>query len=400
MIKSLKRIYQHYLTKASFCILFGAFLIVVSINMQLKHVQKDVNAKSSTEAKFTSETSQSGQISTLADSTLAKKTESSPTSKPSASDHASESADYFSFEVITSLIAHIGIAFLLIGLVSIIVEMDHWVHYFQKRVADVIIENEHLESLSQDGLIQIQTSVLKAYFKNNDIAGIDGFLQYYQNHIQYLIGAPFRVNVDCIFLIQYYDSSKEHFRVTETLSWECKRNKTAIQEFIDYQPEPDEFEELKIKKLEFSHEKIENGSIEIKEEDIKKTFSTQHGGMRFPILPTWKEMDGLKVKIETEYKISIHKFLAWRMAAPSRGVSMIVNYPTDFDFRKESYVMESYGKNYNNTFDKTDLVHDGFVRFATSGWVLPNEGITFQLVRKKPLAASVPPPSTAAVAEH
>jgi hypothetical protein len=75
---------------------------------------------------------------------------------------------------------------------------------------------------------------LKAYFKNSEIGGRDGFLGYYQKNIQGIIGMPFRTNVTMNLQIKFDHNSIDVLRIQETLTYTCMANLGNIQENICY----------------------------------------------------------------------------------------------------------------------------------------------------------------------
>ncbi len=62
-----------------------------------------------------------------------------------------------------NLVGHIGIGFIVIGVLSILVETSHWVDYFKERLTEIVIDRKYLGNLSQDELINLQTDILKAF---------------------------------------------------------------------------------------------------------------------------------------------------------------------------------------------------------------------------------------------
>src|SRR5215207_6049657 len=52
-------------------------------------------------------------------------------------------------EIGVKLIEHLGIAAIVLGVVSIIVEFRDWQEYFQKRLADIVIERKYLNTLDR-----------------------------------------------------------------------------------------------------------------------------------------------------------------------------------------------------------------------------------------------------------
>jgi len=72
-------------------------------------------------------------------------------------------------ELFVNFFSHVGIGFLAVGLISIMLDMDHWIHYFEERLKKIVVDKKYLENLDSVSLTNLQVEVLKAYFKNDSI---------------------------------------------------------------------------------------------------------------------------------------------------------------------------------------------------------------------------------------
>lgn len=289
-------------------------------------------------------------------------------------------------EFISQLFSHIGIGCIAIGVITILLDMGHWTHYFESRLSKIVVEKKYLEKLDTDSLINLQTEVLKAYFKNDDIGGHGGFLEYYQRNIQTIIGMPFRTTVMMNLKIEFKDDdpNSSELKIYETLSYICMSNSGKVQENVCYLPE--------------RHEKYEiaNFHVTLQHDKFKSKLGDKNGQVNFD-LHTLKEKkacvlitdgfdldikdyceDGLNVIVNAEYTSSIDRFIAWRMSHPSRNVIINLNFPKDLILAKEFFFNEN--DSYTEKLDEAN----GNYYLAVHDWLLPDEGITFQLHKPNP----------------
>lgn len=278
-----------------------------------------------------------------------------------------------------NLISHLGIGGIVIGVLGILFDTRHWIDYFKERLKEIVIEKEYLDKYSLDELTSLQKDVLKAYFKDQNIGGTEGFLNYYQEHIQAIIGNPFRMNVIADFHIKYLDKSKDKLVVDEVIIFQCKSNRGKIQKEIKYIPEKNEFEKVEIISVKLEHETFEfpKGGKEILIEFASFDEAwLQPEGLGF-IMPMkeYEDWDGLKITLTLRFIISTQRFISWKMAYITKGLSITINYPDDINIEKMFYCMQ-------NNIKELPGNYDGHCRWGSDGWILPNEGIAFQFIPK------------------
>lgn len=72
-------------------------------------------------------------------------------------------------ELLVELIKEIGIALIILGAFSIIIETRAWKEYFGKRLSDILMEQKFLNNLKPEQLANFQTNLLKAYLQNKNL---------------------------------------------------------------------------------------------------------------------------------------------------------------------------------------------------------------------------------------
>ncbi len=88
------------------------------------------------------------------------------------------------------LLDHLAIALFSVGLIAIIIEFRDWQEYFQKRIAETILQQSYLRMLDKDQLIALQTNTLKAFFQVEDLDRKDSFLEFFHSRIHKYIASP------------------------------------------------------------------------------------------------------------------------------------------------------------------------------------------------------------------
>jgi hypothetical protein len=275
-------------------------------------------------------------------------------------------------KILITLLAHFGIGALVIGILSILIETSHWIEYFKDRLMEIVVQPKYLEKLSPEELTTLQTESLKAYFKDNSIAGKNGFLQYYQRNIQKFVASPYRTNIQSDIRIEYSNSDNDKIMVHEEMSWECRATGGKIQDTVQWEPNAFEFEKVEDLQLIIEHPLISTGTIYFGKRELEEKFKTNNDGFIFP-LREYITLDGLRIKIISDVIVSKNKFLAWRMAHPSRGISLSVRYPQDLNINKELF---GIGEDCFEINDKGK----GYYKLSSQKWILPDEGIVFELL--------------------
>ena len=74
-------------------------------------------------------------------------------------------------KTLIELIGHLGIGAIILGVLSILLGLRHWTEYFKERLVDIVMEKSYMDRLTEPALLELQTDVLKSYFKNDTYRG-------------------------------------------------------------------------------------------------------------------------------------------------------------------------------------------------------------------------------------
>lgn len=296
--------------------------------------------------------------------------------------------------IYSSSLSSLGISIVLFSLISILMDMDSWKDYFIERLKSILMDHEYLKSLDEKTLKTVQTNVLKAQFKNNNIDNEGSFLEYFHKHLHKYISTPYRQDVHAT-LIMEKDLISGNIKVKDKVTYKCRAISGIIQENIRWIPDEDEFvsvESLEIyikipenhkncgkeiliansnKKIkpEKLKEFISNKNIELTEESYtEEKFDLKRNGLDIPIAEV-SEIDNLIVTTISQYVISEGNFQYWQMSHPTKNFTITISYPKDQKIQFKTLVIDDWGGDITN--------EDGFLSFKYNHWALPQSGLAW-----------------------
>ena len=295
--------------------------------------------------------------------------------------------------VVGKLVEHLGVALIILGLVSVITDFDEWRKYFQERLAETIVKRDYLETLEEDQLLSLQTDTLKAFFNVEDIDRKGSFLEYFHEKIRDYIGSPYREDTNITTNVTFADAKKDTLVIEETTSYECRKVGKFIQEHIQWFYG---FEDVK-----------EVNNYEVRIEIPKKVFESPEFKSRYPnqsenpiiflmdntklekldkdkkfgfklSVKDYNEINGLKITIDTKYVIEKSMHLAWKMTQPSKRVLFIFTFPEELEISSTTFGIAK---------EDFEVQHKkGFYSINYDSWMLPYSGVAFQFSDKKVVA--------------
>jgi hypothetical protein len=193
----------------------------------------------------------------------------------------------------------LSVALMGLGIFGILLDSKNWREYFGERLKEIVIDNSYLKTLDSGTLKQLQTSVLKAQFNNQQIDKDGSFLEYFHLHLHKFISEPYREDVSTEVLMKKLEGS-EDFLVTDKVRYVCRASGGKIQDSIGWKPDPDEFKEVRSLKIKIqfpaNHEKA-GESQEIQVDQTKLNEGVKES------LSEFESIDGLVVIAEAVYVV-------------------------------------------------------------------------------------------------
>ena len=282
------------------------------------------------------------------------------------------------------LVETLGVAIIALGIVNVLIETKDWRNYFEKRLQAIIVNQAYLTQLDKEELLALQTRVMKVYFGDEGVDREGSFLKYFQGNLHDYIGAPFREKVNCQLF--FTAGSDETWAVTDKVSYRCRRAGGTIQQTVRWIEDPGGWQVTALKatvRYPTGHAKA--GKVETLADE---TGSNEHFDKFRQGLPldNYKDVDGLLVDLEAHYTVTRDRFHYWMMAHPSRGFDITITYPPDHIIQFKPLLMND---KLMTKFDRA-----GYLQAGCDDWMLPNNGLVWQ-IRKAPLALPPPTPDSA-----
>jgi hypothetical protein len=306
---------------------------------------------------------------------------------------------------------HLAIALFSVGLIAVLIEFRDWQEYFQKRIAETILQQAYLNTLDRDQLIALQTNTLKAFFKVDDLDRQGSFLEFFHTRLHSYIGSPFREDVDYQIALTRVPGNADYFNVNEVATFKCKAVGASIPNEVSWTTDPEPTvvcEEvsfaLTVPKRFAEKVKATNGATALDTNHLLfrssdnpsrlVQFTSEDGAYRgYKLsLQDFCHMDGLGMKIHARYRMNTTAPLAWGATHPSHRFAVTLSYPPEY-----RALVNWFG------FDG-ESVHEeegnaGFYSLRYDSWLLPDSGMSIHFVNSNaamPHAIS-PNPSLAGI---
>jgi hypothetical protein len=292
--------------------------------------------------------------------------------------------------IIANLMDHIGIAFVSIGMIGIIVDLNDWRKYFQERIADTIIQKNYLERLDHKELINLQTNTLKVLFKAEDIEREESLLNFLHTKIHGFIGSPYREGFDGRLSIECSDDA---YIVEETTTYKCRTVGDSIQDKVKWAMNKENEKEglddysvtieipnnfFQSPEFRTQYPKVSAQKLTICKGDERFDLAENGLGFSFPLLD-YKKIDGLFVEVFAKYRVSANRDIVWIMALPTKRFTSTVNYPRTL--RLDATILGVDQREYR------ERVRSGVYSLSYDAWMLPTTGIMFHIWEPKAASA-------------
>jgi hypothetical protein len=259
----------------------------------------------------------------------------------------------------------LSVALMGLGFFGVLLDSKNWREYFGERLKEIVIDNSYLKTLDQTTLKQLQTSVLKAQFKNYQIDKDGSFLEYFHLHLHKFISEPYREDVSTEVLMATAEDGND-FLVTDKVRYVCRASGGKIQGTVKWKPDPTEFKEVKslFIKVQYPANHEKGGIITKINVDQKKL----NDGID-ESLKEYEDVDGLVVITEAVYIVEIGKFQYWQMAHPTKNCDITITYPKEYNIQFKTLVLEDVVSQITE--------HDGYLKFSYGTWALPQSGLAW-----------------------
>jgi hypothetical protein len=292
---------------------------------------------------------------------------------------ASSAVTYLGLNLLHALVKLLevsGIAFMVLGLIHLVIETESWSEYFRERLREIVTAQSYLNTLDNDRLRALQTSILKAQFKDQQIDREGSFLSYLHSNLHPYIATPYREDVSAEVI---YTDGGDHWDVFDRVTYVCRRAASGIQADVTTQIDTDEYLSIQEFKIEIqfpsTHEK--RGVIEPLYDKIP-----EFGKELAVSLEKYNQVDGLIVSISEKYKIRKDQFQYWTMTNPTKNFDLTLNFPKEYEIQCKHMVLSPESV--------LATCQPGYYKAKYDFWVLPHSGIAWTFTRAATPAQTTP----------
>lgn len=290
------------------------------------------------------------------------------------------------FTTVCDFAFNLGTTLIGLGVITIVIDMPDWRKYFGDRVKEIVVDRKYINSLNENELTQLQVDIYKSLYKNTDIEKEDSFLQYMQNNIQGLISSPYREHVSSSCVIS--DCDDEMFLYKEKLSYTLRTmGRDQINDIVwlwtknEIRGEASFIMTLKCpdfgncsNKNCIGKSKCLDGKYTI---NLKQQVFGNEVGFKDKIANHVNLVDKLQVFLELEYKMKKNKLYTWKMANPTKDISINIIIPSTYE------VDYFVGGLYEHEYIYRHNEDDNSIYFIRDGWMLPSDGLSFLFYKKQ-----------------
>lgn len=280
------------------------------------------------------------------------------------------------YNTFLDLIQSLGIALIGFGLFGILVGTKNWREYFAERLKEVVLEQKFLETMDLDALRDLQTRVMKAFFRDQSIDREGSFLNYFQTNLLKFVSEPYREDV--MSELELREVENDSFIMHDRIMYTCRKAGGILQKKVSWRPDPGEFEDvvsLKIS-IKFPYNHPRKGEVEVlcecpegihEGKNLEETMVTCS-------LDKYKEVDQLIVIVESVYKIRPERFHYWQMAHPTKNFIFLITHPKEYTVQLKPLVLEPESV----TVSQRDMS----ASVKCDSWMLPLSGLAYRFRKK------------------
>jgi hypothetical protein len=300
--------------------------------------------------------------------------------------------------IIVSVTDHVGLGLFAAAILGIVIELPHMHEYFQERIQNTIISRSFINQLSPMEQERLQEQALEAFFGVEELGEEGGFYKFYREKIRRHIGDPYRK--DTTFQVVIERAGNDSFKVSETISFTCKKAGDAILPDVRWTTELDEINE--ILELDFTAKKAEENNSASYCFNAKNNqchgslqpYATGHGY----VLPLgdYASCDGLSITLKVIYIAPSERPFAWGMPCLSDGFSGEIHFPADLEIFADLFGMDEKALPQDRKNLPRDAMGLNICTVSHKNWLLPDDGFSFHFRQKRvPAAPPAPPPAPA-----
>jgi hypothetical protein len=274
-----------------------------------------------------------------------------------------------------SVVQTVGVTVFALGIFNLVIETKDWRDYFEQRIRQIVIEQSYLNQMDTQILNTLQTNVLKALFKDQNIDREGSFLNYFHTNLHKYIAAPYRQDVTCELLCELDKLAESSWLVSERVTYICRKTAASIQKTIEWWVDPQEFVRVDSVLIEiqypFNHPNAGKTEPLIKEPNLQQKGLNKKYEISVS-LEKYSQIDRLIVIITSKYAVNKERFQYWQMAHPTSNFDITITYPPGNGIQVQplginpAFVLSNQGP--------------GYFKMKYDSWMLPESGIAWRIL--------------------
>ncbi|SKA02980.1 hypothetical protein [Sediminibacterium ginsengisoli] len=281
-------------------------------------------------------------------------------------------------ELLNIFLSHIGVGLIIMILLGMYLETDHWSHYFEHRLQNIVIKADFLKIINPEKVIELEKNALESLLGDRKIQKSEEFYKFYRGNLQSAISKPYREQLN--YNLKITESDNDTFLVDEVISYICRSGGATIQEKTGWKPDKGEFNFPASFDVTLRHSLLHGGEMKFDYNKLSETgYAIGEGndrGYNIDLKKAGCLHDGLHVSHHIEYKIARYRFVAWRFATLTNGINVQIDYPDKYLLFVQPFLNSEVG------IKEASMKEIPFV-LESDSWFMEDEGITFQLIQKE-----------------
>lgn len=267
---------------------------------------------------------------------------------------------------------HLAIAFLSIGVVTLLLEFTHLQKYFYGLFAEALTDDRYVQQRSTDKawVKKIQTMLMTGVF--GDSINREGtFFHDYYDQLQNFVGAPYRDQYTGTTAVEDSTTHENAFDIVEVVSFLCCKMGDYITPTIGWTAHQDELIDMTFFQITL---KVPDISEPIKITPDHESLKPHPDWGHMESLEAYKDKDGLAVTLELHYVVKKDRAFATNMGLITKALTWTITFPQDLTIQLDRFVLDDSVAHDTSTLGKCT--------YAYPYWLLPGDGFAFHFRKR------------------
>jgi hypothetical protein len=271
----------------------------------------------------------------------------------------------FGYSLLIEGLKTLGVTGFAVAGLNLWIETEDWTTYFENRMKSIVIEQDYFLGLDKNVLDIALKNLMKARFKDEAVTREDGFLDHFEKNISKYIASPYREDISSI--TTFFEAG-DSWLIKDKVEFVCRKAGGGIQNSIFWSAGEAKIERVIVYIAQPNNDGYAERKIALSSEHDTEAKDKLANGYS---LEAYKDVDKLKICIESIYHQNKNEPMAWTIAQPGRNVELLAVFPEGYRMIINTFLVND--NNVDTEFGST------FVRIKYKGWLLPENGFVWHL---------------------